>query len=137
MGTNNFSRNGTIISCGENTVTVQIECSSACSACHSKDMCLSSEKAEKQVVAQTNGKSYAVGQRVLVLGNKAMANSAIALAYILPFVIVVLTLIVCLQCNFSELQSGLVSILILIPYYAVLYMFRHKLNNKFVFIIKE
>ncbi|MCQ2375036.1 MAG: SoxR reducing system RseC family protein [Salinivirgaceae bacterium] len=137
MGTTDFSKSGTIISSNGNTVTVQIECSSACSACHSKDMCLSSEKAEKQVVAQTNGRTYTVGQRVLVSGSKAMANSAIALAYIVPFVLVVITLIVCLQCCFSELQSGLVSILILIPYYAVLYMFRHKLNNKFVFIIKE
>jgi len=57
--------------------------------------------------------------------------------YVLPFIVVLLTLIVAQEITGNELTAGLISLAILIPYYAALYLLRHHLKKIFKFEVEE
>jgi sigma-E factor negative regulatory protein RseC len=66
---------------------------------------------------------------------KSLGGKAVLLAYIIPFIIMMLSLIILTLLNFSELFAGLFSIGILAPYYLVLYLLKNKLSKTFKFTI--
>ena len=72
-----FSQLGTIEHIGDDAITVRIDCNSACSACHSKDVCLSTDKAVKHITIEPDGRVFAVGQQVTVYGQKQLATKAL------------------------------------------------------------
>ena len=57
--------------------------------------------------------------------------------YILPFFVVLSTLIIVQEITGNELISGLISLAILIPYYITLYFLRHHLKKIFKFEVEE
>jgi sigma-E factor negative regulatory protein RseC len=118
-----------------NTVTVSISSVSACSGCHAEGSCTMSGKEEK--IIEVIGKySVKPGDRVTILMKQSMGFFALLLGYVFPFLTVIAVLIIMISLKFPELTSGLISIAILIPYYAVLYFFRNNINTKFTFTLK-
>lgn len=116
-------------------VYVSIISKSACSACHSKSMCSVSEMSEKTIEVTNKGNNtFNMGQKVNVSLTKKNGNLAVFFGYLLPFLLLIATLLIS-STFFSELFSGLLSIGILLPYYAVLYMFRKQLAGRFEFRI--
>lgn len=116
---------------------VRIISQSACSMCHSKGMCSVAEMSEKLIVTRPqSSKEFSAGQHVNVVLEKQLGNTAVVLGYFFPFVLVMVTLIIASRFT-SELFSGLLSIAVLIPYYAVLFLFRHKLEKKYQFRIEK
>lgn len=116
-------------------VFVRILSKSACAACHSKGMCSVSEMTEKLVEVRGASSNYKAGQEVNVILDQTMGNKAVVLGYLIPFVIMIITLVI--VSNFlSELWSGLSAIAILIPYYLLLYVFRDALSKTFFFRIE-
>jgi sigma-E factor negative regulatory protein RseC len=59
------------------------------------------------------------------------------LAYILPFFVILIALIICTIIGLSEALAGIISILTLIPYFTLLYLFKNKLKKEFSFSIKK
>lgn len=116
-------------------ITVTIISASACSSCHAKGACLASDLEEKEVeIHQFTGK-YFPGQAVNIVGQSSQGFKAAFYGYLLPFIAVFITLILSILITQSEGLSGILSLAILIPYYAVLYFFRNKLKNSFNFEI--
>ena len=117
------------------SVTVSISATSACSGCHAKNSCNISGAEEKLV--EING-SYNVSQGdiVTILMKQSLGYRALLFGYLLPFFIILLTLITMSSMNFSELSTGLVSLATLLPYYSILFIFRKKVNEKFTFSLK-
>ncbi|MFA6871878.1 MAG: SoxR reducing system RseC family protein [Bacteroidaceae bacterium] len=122
-----------------NRIVVKIVQASACSGCSAKNLCSSSESKEKLIdVVNTTGKSYEIGQTVMVQGTTLMGFQAILFAFILPFFVMVTTLFVGMQwTNQSEAISALLSLAALIPYYILLYFFKNNLKKKFLFRLKQ
>lgn len=116
---------------------VRINVLSACAACHAKGACGTSESSSRLVEAEITKGSFSPGQPVYVVMNKTMGIRAAALAYFAPFTIVITTLLILASCNLSELVSGAVSLLILIPYFTGLYLFRNKLKRSFSFTLRK
>jgi sigma-E factor negative regulatory protein RseC len=71
-----------------------------------------------------------------VVMERSTGYLALFLGYILPLIIVIITLIIMAAFNYRELIAGLISIASLLPYYFFLYLFREKINNKFIFSLK-
>jgi sigma-E factor negative regulatory protein RseC len=118
-----------------NAVTVSISSVSACSGCHAEGTCTMSGKEEKIIVVI--GKySVKPGDKVTILMKQSMGFTALFLGYVFPFLTVIAVLIIMISLKFPELTSGLISIAILIPYYALLYFFRKTINTKFTFTLK-
>ena len=119
-------------------VHVRILQSSACSACKVASHCNASETKEKVVdAANPHSLSIDKGDSVMVVADASIGFRASMYGYLLPLLVMVLTLVVVLACTHSEGMAALSSLGILIPYYFVLYLFREKLKNKLVFYIEH
>ena len=132
-----FSQNGTIEHIGDDAITVRIDCNSACSACHSKDLCLSVDKAVKHITIEPDGRVYAVGQQVTVYSQRQLAFKALFWGYLAPLILVVVVLSGLILAGFSEAVAGVAALLSLLPYYLVLFLLRDKFKRTFVFKIEN
>ena len=72
---------------------------------------------------------------VKVIISGSMGFKALFLGYILPFLIVMCTLVIAISFDLSEPVSGLAALSTLIPYYIGLYLFKEKVNKKFIFTL--
>lgn len=120
-------------------VRVMIESMSACAACHAKGMCTLSDKEDKIIDIKVSAERAAklnVGDDVMVAVSQQRGMQAVLLAYILPAILVVLSLILLLKL-LPEPLAILSALAVLGIYYYVLYLFRNKLNAKFIMSIVD
>lgn len=128
---------GTIEKIKGKTIFVRIEQESACAGCHARGMCSASERKIKIIEVTDNSNAYHVNERVKVCAELSLGLQAVLLAFVFPLVIVVLAIISGNWLHWKESTSGLVGLLLLIPYYVILYCFREHINKKFIFTLKK
>lgn len=121
----------------DTTLIVTIVNQSACSACHAKGACTVADFQEKEIEINSFSKSYNPGDEITVLFQESQGFTALFYGYILPFILVLVTLIIATAFSGNELVSGLLSLAILIPYYITLHFFRHLLKKVFKFEVEE
>ncbi len=92
---------------------------------------------EKEVEVFNFRNQYTKGQAVTILFKESKGFTALFFGYVLPFILILLTLIISNSITNNELFSGLLSLSILAPYYTVLYFFRHRLKKVFNFEVEE
>ena len=128
---------GIVESTNDKSVFVKILAMSACSSCHAKAMCNIAEVEEKIVeVRKDPERNFEKGQEVTVSMKKSLGGKAVLLGYIIPFALLMGTLLLVLFLSGNEGLAGLMAIAILVPYYWLLYIFRDKLKNTFSFSIQ-
>lgn len=116
---------------------VRIIQTSACAACSVKGHCTSADVKEKLIdVTVTDASSYRVGDRVCVVGELSMGALAVLYAFVFPFLILVVSLFVFMGIWNDELPAVLVSFLLLVVYYFVLWLNRERMSRRFSFSIK-
>lgn len=117
---------------------VNITSFSACSGCHSQASCNLSESTEKQIeVPLPVDGQYRIGETVAVLMKRVMGWKATLLAYFIPFVLVMITLLTLTSFNLHEVIAGLAGLAILVPYFVVLYLMRDRLKTAFSFSLRK
>jgi len=137
MPESSICHQGTVVKCEDDCVLVQIEVASACAACKAKSMCNLTDVQEKIIeVPHTNPNVFKPGDSVTINMTRSMGNKALWLGYLAPFFIVMVSLFLFSYLTGSELQAGLISLLLLLPYYLILYVMRNKLKNTFRFEIE-
>lgn len=131
------SHKGKIVSIDRYVTTVEIIRSSACSECHAKQLCGYSEEEKKLVPVATDAFAmHNVGDEVEVCMKQSMGMKAVWISYIIPLIIMMAVILAVSACGMSELASGLGAIAAVAVYYLVVFLFRDRLNNEFVFYIK-
>ncbi len=120
----------------DDKIFVRILSKSACAECHSNGMCSVAEMTEKLIEVHNDSSGYSSGQSVHVILDRTLGNKAVVLGYLLPFIILLLTLVTA-SSFLSELWAGLSAIAILVPYYLMLFLFKEKLSNTFSFRIEH
>jgi sigma-E factor negative regulatory protein RseC len=119
------------------TVFVSIVTQSACDACHAKGICNVTDLTEEIVeVPRVPGRIYKDGDQVEVMMKKALGTRAVMLGYVVPFLLVLATLIISLSVSGNEGFSGVLALVILIPYYILLYAMKRRLKKTFMFNIR-
>ena len=137
LSTNQISHKGVITHICNDYIQVQIEAKSACSSCQAKSSCHVSEMEEKIVqVKNTANNTFSIGDNVTVYLAQNKGFEALFFGYLLPFIILFTTLILALQFT-TELRAGLASLLVLIPYYTVLYFSQKTMRQRFSFQIES
>ena len=101
-----------------------------CESCRAKGTCGISDSGSKEVVISNPTDSFALNEHVNVILKKGLGLKAVFWAYIFPFLLVVLTLIIA-SAFLVEWMAGVLSLLILIPYYLLLYMLRNDFKKTF------
>jgi sigma-E factor negative regulatory protein RseC len=118
-------------------VYVKILAQSACSSCHAKGMCSVAEMEEKIVeVFNFDKRTFSTGEQVTVYMKKTLGNKAVMWAYILPFILVLATLLTMISLTGNEGLAGILAFLVLVPYYLTLYLLRDRMQKTFVFRIR-
>jgi sigma-E factor negative regulatory protein RseC len=131
----NIEHAGVVQKSDANSVIVRISSEAACAGCHAEGSCSLSGVKEKMV--EVNGNySVSPGDKVTVLMKKSTGFTAIFLGYVFPLIILILILIILISLPLSELAAGLGSLGFLGIYYLLLYFFRERIRNKFIFTIK-
>ncbi len=135
--TTDIRHKGFVKEVNNNSLIVTIINQSACSSCHAKGACTVADYQDKEIEITDFKGDYKPGQEVTILFKESKGFTALLWGYVVPFLLVLLTLIVMQSLTGNELQSGLVSLAILIPYYITLYFFRHLLKKIFKFELEE
>lgn len=132
----NIEHPGIIQKIENGRIWVNISQQSACGNCHSKTMCGMAEVADKTVEVNASGKSLAPGQQVTITLRKTSGYKALLLGYLIPFLLLITTLILSLNLTGNEGLSALLAIFIIIPWYTILYVKRDSVKAAFRFYIK-
>ena len=101
---------------------------SGCSACH-KSLCMLGESKAKEVDIPVKRNYFKSGDEVIVKINPSSGYTAVILLYLVPFVLMILSLSLTLHWGYSEGIGGLTSLLILVPYFYFLFLQKNKLRS--------
>ena len=124
-----INHNGIIEKIDGGTVYVRIIQQSACSGCHAKSMCTASESKEKIIEVPD--------EEVQLCGQSSLGLQAVLLAFVFPLIIVFAAIVTGTSMQWEETTSGLTGLLLLVPYYCILYFLRDKLKKRFIFTLKK
>lgn len=118
-------------------VRVSIIQQSACGGCDAKGICSASDMAEKMIDVESSDTTLKVGEQVMIFGQQSMGMMAVLLAFVIPFLLILLSLFILRYYTSSEALSGTLALSVLIPYYIILSFFNKKMKSKFQFYIKK
>jgi positive regulator of sigma E activity len=119
------------------SLIVSIVNQSACSGCHAKGGCTVADVQEKDIEVTSFRRTYIPGNTVTVIFRESSGLKALFLGYILPFLILLLTLIIAIEVTGNELLGAFIALGMLVPYYIVLYFSKDKLKKAFTFELEE
>lgn len=129
---------GIIKSINGNQFTICIIQNSACSDCHAKGACMAADTKEKMVDVVDSSGQFKLNERVMLLGKTSIGYRAILWAFVIPLVLLMSVIFAATSIwHVNELQSALLALIALVPYYAFLYMMRNKMGEKLAFTIKK
>lgn len=133
----NIKHTGFVKQVTSEKLVVNIVSESACSSCHANGACSAADMQDKEIEITNFTKKYTPGQVVTVVLQQSQGFTAVIWSYVVPFLLVFVTLIIAVSVTKNELIGGLVALAILVPYYIAIYFSRHLLNNVFKFEVEE
>ena len=132
----------------DGTVRVRIVQTSACASCKAKAMCASAESKEKEILALFVGEEakrregerqdIKIGDEVVVMVQQKMGWKAILLAYMLPFI--VMMIVVAIGNGLLGIREEIIGTAALCAmgvYYIVLGFFKDKIQKDFSFTARK
>lgn len=140
MKDNNIEQSGVVMEVREGLVVVQIVSTSMCSACHAKGACNSSDSKDKDIHVRTKDYgSYKEGDLVVVYMEKRLGFKAVFLGFVLPFLIMISSIILLktINPNTQDINLALLGIASLIVYYVLLHLLRDRIESRFEFKIRK
>jgi sigma-E factor negative regulatory protein RseC len=100
-------------------------------------MCATAESKEKVITVPDHSGDFHTNEQVWLCGQSSMGLQAVLFAFVFPLIAVVLTVLFGVHRQWGEALSALAGLLLLLPYYGLLYLFRHTLKKRFVFTIQK
>lgn len=131
-----ITHTGIVKTSSKDVVEVCIVAKSGCSSCNVKGVCNLSETEEKIIKVYTSSANFQVGEEITVIMKQNQGFYALFLAYLLPFIILFITLLISLSYT-TELNAGLISLAILIPYYTVIYLYKNKIQKSISYELEK
>jgi sigma-E factor negative regulatory protein RseC len=120
---------------GNGTAEVEIITGSACSGCHAKSAC-SLGSTDVRTVNVKSEANLRPGDKVTVVMEKSQGFRALAIGYVIPFLILVAVFAALTVAGAGELSSALLSFGSLVVYYFSVWLMRSRIDKKFEFKIK-
>ena len=135
---NEIVHSGKIIEITPDFTSVEITVSSACASCHAKSLCGMSEEQDKVIMLPTDPyATYNVGDEVQVCTKMSMGLKAAWISYVIPLAVLMALILILTSVGVNEFISAGAAIAGVGLYYFVIWLLREKLNNEFVFYIKN
>ena len=129
---------GTIVHLEKNIAEITLQQTSACASCHAKGMCLSTDKQERKIFASINNPNdYFEGEEVNVSLKTQHGYKAVLLAYVIPVLIIVLSIVIFDQYHIKEWLSVLIALALLALYFIILKIFSVKITQSIEFQVEK
>ncbi len=129
---------GVVQDVGDSSLSVKIMKASSCASCSVRGHC-STVGAEEKTIEVDNvsaaAQLYKRGDEVWLMGTESMGRSAVLYGIVIPFLVMVASLLVFSRLNISEPLMALGAFVMLVPYYGLLYANKDKLKRKFGFLV--
>ena len=132
MSNTKIKHEGVVVELKNDYALVKIMVLSACSKCHAKGICSSSDMAEK-IIETIPLSTVQTGDRVIVEMEEKLGFKAVFIAFLVPFVLLMITLFSVNLLTTSEAIVAFSGLGILIPYYLVIYLMKDYLKRSFIF----
>lgn len=135
--TDTICKEGIVRAIHGDNIEVEITISSACSECHAKSICIPSDHKRETVTAQSlYGEHFEVGDKVQLVLKGNTGNKAVVLAYLLPFIVLMVVLFGTYALTKSELAGVIASVVCVVIYYLILKTQNKKIEQNFQFFVK-
>lgn len=119
-------------------IEVEITVSSACSECHAKTICMPSDHKQETIMAKKlYNEDFEIGDKVQLVLKGSAGNKAVVLAYLLPFIVLMVALFGTYAITKNELAGVIVSLVLVVVYYFFLKKHNKKIEQEFVFFVKK
>ncbi len=118
-------------------IQVQIVQMSACSSCHAKGACSAADMDDKLIDVEAESTDFKVGEPVILYGQSSTGLFAVLLAFVIPFLIILLTLLILNNYTDNDALSGSIALGTLVPYFFILSRFNTKLKSRLKFQVKK
>jgi len=129
---------GKVLAVGEGEIFVSVERGEACGKCENKKSCAMLVSSDQTVkIKDIDFQNYTVGEMVTVSLKTSLGLKAVLLAYVLPLVVLLLSLVVGFQCFASELLQVATALIPTVIYYIILYGFRNRIEKEFKLSISK
>lgn len=136
---NKIEHKGIVESIEGEHIRVKILQASACSECHAKSLCSSSESKEKLIdVYSPLSQKYNIGDEVKVCGSVTMGRNAVFVAFGLPLLLMIVWVVTgkfAISLNDDEIIVGVIVLLAI--YYLIIRLFKNKMSKSFSFWIED
>ncbi|MDH6533926.1 Fis family transcriptional regulator [Parabacteroides sp. 52] len=132
----NIRHNGIVERIEANSVFVRIIQQSACAGCHARSMCSASDSKVKIIEVTDRSGRFHINDDVMICGQSSLGLQAVLFAFVIPLVLVFGAVALGMTIGWSETLSALAGLLLLVPYYVLLYVMRDKLKRRFVFTLE-
>lgn len=127
---------GIVVESINNLTKVKIVSQSACASCHAKSACTAADLQDK-IIDVTTSEYFSKGEHVLIMGTPKQGLIATWLAYVLPVILVLSVLVISFTVTNNEDLSGLLALMILVPYFIIIKLAGSKIKKTFTFTIKS
>jgi positive regulator of sigma E activity len=125
-----IEQKGIIEDISDGTVKIRVQPLAACDSCQAKSLCNIKGNRDNLIELTEKSGSFSVGDTVNLMVEKSAGYNALFLGYLLPLIIVLVSIVVLLGTGLSEIIAGTASLLMLVPYYLILYSLRHIIKKK-------
>ena len=134
-----INHQGTVAEIYGNSLRVRITQRAACSECKVSAHCHIAEQKEKMVDVHhvKDIGQYHIGETVTLTFADKTGMRAVWMAFVVPFLIMVVAIFVCSMFTDSEPMMAFTGILVLIPYYIALFLLRDRLKERFAFHVEK
>ncbi|MCC8176449.1 MAG: SoxR reducing system RseC family protein [Bacteroidales bacterium] len=116
-------------------ITVAIISSERCGGCAAAVLCGASQSLEQKVEV-LHPEEFTVGERVSVTSTEPSQVRAVWLGIGIPCVLFLLVIFGLLALRMSQGWAALGGLLILVPYYLILYRYRKRITRRLQWIVK-
>lgn len=114
-------RSGIVRALRPGEVIVRIQQQSACSGCHAKEFCCSTDCADRDITVRTDTSHLQIGDAVILTGRDSIGRVAVFLTFIIPLLLFVATLALGISLwSVGEVWAIVYAFVALAIYYGVL-----------------
>ena len=133
-----IGKTGIIKNIINNELIIEIMSCSACSTCAVKNYCNGAEAKQKEIIVKNKeADKFNVGEEVVVEIDEQQAIKSIIIAYVIPLILMISTIIGVISYQQDEIIGGICGIIVLIPYYFGLFLAKDKMKSGFEFKVTK
>jgi positive regulator of sigma E activity len=118
-------------------IKIRIQPLSVCNSCQTKSLCNIKGNQSNIIEITDKSGSFSVGDVVNILVKKSTGYTALFLGYMLPLIIVLFFIFLFSGLGYNEVIAGAGSLLMLAPYYLILYSLRHNIRKRIKITISK